>query len=186
MQTPQNYFKGFLLIKISRAGKIRLPREWSNLLSGRYFLELCRGDDLTFIQLVSEKMLSEMAAAEMNLETKDARETVGVSEYERREVLLGSLPYLILPLDWCEAAGIESSGKLYIAGKGMSLEFWGLAGFDAMLEREIQMSDEPSLLEPNEHDANIEPDARIATIPTNLSNFMNRDQTRFPKPPYSF
>ena len=161
MQTPQNYFKGFLSIRVSRTGNIRLPREWSNRLSGHYFLELCRADDLTFIRLVSEKLLSEMAAAEMSMETKDARETVGASEHERREVLLGSLPYLILPIDWCEAAGIGHPGKLHIAGKGMVLEFWGLAGFNTMFERETQMPDEPSLFEPNEHDANIEPDARI-------------------------
>ena len=123
---------------MSRTGKIRLPQDWSNHLRGRYFLELCRADDLTCIRLVSEKLLSEMAAAEMSMETKDAGETVGASEHERGEVLLGSLPSLILPLDWCEAAGIESLGELYIVGKGVLIEFWGLAGFNAMLERETQ------------------------------------------------
>ena len=161
MQTPQSYFKGFLPIRISRTGNIRLPREWSNRLSGRYFLELCRADNLAFIRLVSEKLLSEMAAVEMSVETKDARETVGGSEHERREVILGSLPYLILPLDLCEAAGIDLPGKLYIAGKGMLLEFWSLAGFNTMFERETKMSDELSLFELSEHDANIEPDARV-------------------------
>lgn len=91
-------------------------------------------------------MLIEMAAEEMRMETNDDRETVGGAQYERREVLLGSLPNLILPIDWCKAAGIKSPGKLVLAGKGMTLEFWGQVGFHTMLERETQMVDEPSLL----------------------------------------
>ena len=129
---------------------MRLPRLWSNRLSGRSFLELCRDQDLPFIQLVSEKMLSEMADEERRIGTKDAREIVGVPEHERRKVPLESLPNLILPLDWCEAAGIESPGKLIIAGKGMSLEFWGQSAFNVMLKHETQMPDKPSLFEPTE------------------------------------